>query len=163
MGLIFNNGQLLFVAPNVLAMSTACCCGGGDCCGRQLPVGPTPRHMPEFLTVTIEAIEDCTCSDGQTFQMQWSTINQYWEAFPDLGIPDCGLLNSGTHWILNCGPTATQFRLQHLGVCAGIDGTPLQGTCNPLFLLFEFEIGGVGCCDGTLLGGTATIRIRISE
>jgi hypothetical protein len=164
-GLIFHNGQLLFV-DGQLAMSTACCCSG--CCSRPAVNSGQPNALPETLTATFTNVSTCGCADGFVLTLTWSASEGVWIGTGPGGT--CGL--RGETFRLACsdatcasgvGCRTFKFTIVGLTSCLNVSKCADAGcTCSPISLTFsDISLSGLGCCDG--FPGSGVITVTITE
>ena len=130
------------------------------CCG--VTVGCCNRVLPEVLVATFADVSTCPCIAGMTVDLYWDPTFSGWIGTGPGG--SCGLRSATFTLACSSGGTScSNFTLAISGgVCVTVSSSLSAGcSCDPLNLVFNFSLSGIGCCDS--MSGSGSITITISE
>jgi hypothetical protein len=130
------------------------------CCG--LSVGCCDSPLPETLKATFESVSTCPCANGLEVTLVWHPIDNMWIG-QGPGGGGCSL--RGDTFQFRCGGTdcqAFKFTVVGAGSCITSSNSQVGDCeCDPLHVVFQIALVGLGCCDSEFGGGT--IRVTVTE
>lgn len=151
------DGKILVDGNGDIILCETCPCDTGvetGCCG---------NSIPETLTATISGSGDCSCYNGKTVSLTYSSGNSRWEGTLASA---SGCSNGDLTLYFYCGAsetTAGDFRLDVLCSNGGSNdaGNTPDGTetCDPLDVTFLTTTAGL-CCNGS---GPQNIDVTVTE